>query len=138
MLSEADCRQIETTLLPTLERHHLRLLAHALRTLQAIAGRAAGPAPTRPEIERWAGSQPQIRDDPGFAAAFVEQLLGAARQLEAIAVQAAPADGGTEPRQRTLALDLDALVNWARSQADRRVAADPLRPASPTATPPPA
>jgi len=30
-LSRADAEQIEATLLPNLDRHHLRLLAHCLR-----------------------------------------------------------------------------------------------------------
>ena len=31
MLSEHDLQELESTLLPALERHHLRLLAHGLR-----------------------------------------------------------------------------------------------------------
>ena len=37
MLSEQDLGELESTLLPALERHHLRLLAHSLRCLQQAA-----------------------------------------------------------------------------------------------------
>ena len=37
MLSEADLSELESTLLPAFERHHLRLLAHSLRCLQQAA-----------------------------------------------------------------------------------------------------
>jgi hypothetical protein len=137
MLSPAECQRIDTTLLPTLERHHLRLLAHALRTLQTIAGRSEGPPPSRPEIDQWALSQPAIRDDPLFARSFVEQMLNAARQLEAIAAQSGPESEGADAEGRPLSLDLDDLVAWARRQAEQRIAATPLSRPSPGATPPP-
>ena len=45
-LSRADAEQIEATLLPNLDRHHLRLLAHCLRSFQVIAN----PRLTSPSI----------------------------------------------------------------------------------------
>ena len=115
MLSPAELTELEGTLLPALERHHLRLLAHGLRTLQQIAGRRRGPAPDHAAIEAWILVQPQIASDPAdtaFAAAFARELGAAARQLEAIA----PAP------ERALELDLADLSRWARRQADARVA----------------
>ena len=115
MLSPAELTELEGTLQPALERHHLRLLAHGLRTLQQIAGRRRGPAPDHAAIEAWILVQPQIASDPAdtaFAAAFARELGAAARQLEAIA----PAP------ERALELDLADLSRWARRQADARVA----------------
>ncbi|KEF40675.1 MAG: hypothetical protein ER33_15740 [Cyanobium sp. CACIAM 14] len=123
MLDAEELRELEATLLPTLERHHLRLLAHGLRTLQAVAGGRSGPIPTAEAIGAWARQQPQIRADPGFADAFLTQMGRMGDQLEAIA-----AGSGREP----LALDLVDLVAWARDEADRRVRA----PADPPAPPP--
>jgi len=121
VLSPAELAELEGTLLPALERHHLRLLAHGLRTLQQIAGRCGGPAPDQPAIETWILAQPQIASDPAdtaFAAAFTRELGAAARQLEAIA----PAP------ERALELDLADLIRWARRQADARVAIiEPVR-----------
>lgn len=124
MLSEAECRRIESTLLPALERHHLRLLAHSLRTLQAVAARTEGPAPPRAAIQAWARSQPQVGADVAFAEAFVDQLVRAAHQLEAIATEPVAETGSSPVAGGPLGLDLDALVAWARRQADQRIAAN--------------
>jgi hypothetical protein len=123
MLGADELQELEATLLPTLERHHLRLLAHGLRTLQAIAGRRSGGLPPAAAIEAWARQQPVIDADPGFAQAFLTQMGSVAVQLEAIAAAA-----GTEP----MALDLHHLIHWARGEADRRVRA----PATPPGPPP--
>ena len=42
MIEADELAELESTLLPALERHHLRLLAHGLRTFQTVAkiGRA--------------------------------------------------------------------------------------------------
>jgi hypothetical protein len=114
MLTPGELADLESTLLPALERHHLRLLAHGLRTLQAIAGQRSGPMPDRQAIDRWAAKQPVVAADPGFAAAFVNQLISASRQLTEIA---AAAGRGHDP----LALDLENLVVWARRQAETRI-----------------
>lgn len=130
MIGEEELRELESSLLPALERHHLRLLAHALRSLQAVA--AGGEAlPSRPQLEAWAAAQPAIADDPGFRDAFVEQLLSACVQLEQIALwRHGPAEAGSAT---PLALELNDLVAWARAQADARL----NRPESTTASSPP-
>jgi hypothetical protein len=123
VITEAELRELESTLLPALERHHLRLLAHGLRTLQGIGPAAGATLPTRAALERWAAAQPAIADDPAFRDAFVEQMLGVGVQLEGIA--AAGPGGARGP----LALGLEDLVRWARQQADRRLSgADPASP----------
>jgi hypothetical protein len=111
-LTEAEVGELDSTLLPALERHHLRLLAHGLRSLQAAADRRQGPLPDAESLRQWALSQPQVAGSPDFARAFVAQLQSLGRQLEAIA-----AAHGCDP----LGLRLDQLVQWARSQADRRI-----------------
>jgi hypothetical protein len=52
-LTTEEVRQLDSTLLPALERHHLRLLAHGLRSLQAAAGRRQGPCPDPDSLRRW-------------------------------------------------------------------------------------
>lgn len=130
MIGEEELRELESSLLPALERHHLRLLAHALRSLQAVA--PGGEAlPSRAQLEAWAAAQPAIADDPGFRNAFVEQLLSAGVQLEQIARwRHGPAEAGSAT---PLALELNDLVAWARTQADARL----NRPESTTASSPP-
>ncbi len=123
MLSPEELQQLEATLLPTLERHHLRLLAHGLRTLQAIAGRRTGELPPDAAVAAWAAAQPVIAADAGFEQAFLTQMGHVATQLTAIAAAA-----GKGP----LDLDLPDLVHWATGEADRRL----RPPAAPPAPPP--
>jgi hypothetical protein len=87
-LSRADAEQIEATLLPNLDRHHLRLLAHCLRSFQVIADpRHSGPLPDRRALEQWLLEQPQLVDEPQFRDLLLHQLLAAALQLEDLARQ---------------------------------------------------
>jgi hypothetical protein len=111
-LSRREAEDLEATLLPHLERHHLRLLAHGLRSFQAMAGRDQGPLPSRQQLEHWLDQQPEVAHDPGFREAFRLQLIGLGQQLERIAEEA----GGTP-----LALHLSQLIHWARGQADSRL-----------------
>jgi hypothetical protein len=112
MLSPEELATLEATLLPARERHHLRLLAHGLRTLQAIASCDSGPLPSRQVIHHWALQQPATAADPAFAAAFSLQMESLGLQLQAIA--------GAE--REPLALELPDLIRWTRSQADQRLA----------------
>ena len=111
-LTTAELAELESSLLPALERHHLRLLAHGLRTLQAIAGRNEGPPPTLEAIETWVLEQPAIAGDAPFARAFAGQLLATGDQLSAI---------GAASGRSALALELHELIAWAKAQADGRL-----------------
>lgn len=111
MLSAADLDELESSLLPALERHHLRLLAHSLRCLQAAA--TSGAPPDAAALLAWAEQQPGLTADPAFIPVLVEQLIKAAVQLEAIGeVRGRPA----------LTLTMADLLAWGQSMATRRVA----------------
>ena len=117
-LSPAELAELESTLLPALERHHLRLLAHGLRTLQAIAAadgaqHGSGELPDRSAIRSWAADQPPIAQDRAFIEVLSSQLESAGRQLEQLA-----AELGRPP----LSLELRDLIAWARNQANQRIA----------------
>ena len=117
-LSPAELAELESTLLPALERHHLRLLAHGLRTLQAIAAAhgaqpGSGELPDRSRIRSWAADQPPIAQDRAFIEVLSSQLGSAGRQLEQLA-----AELGRPP----LSLELRDLIGWARNQANQRIA----------------
>ena len=112
MLSAADLNELESSLLPALERHHLRLLDHSLRCLQAAAATQGGQS-DHPALIAWAGQQPGLAADPAFIPVLVEQLARAAVQLEAIGeVRGTPA----------LALTMRDLVAWGRTVAEQRLA----------------
>ena len=85
-LTTAELAELEATLLPALERHHLRLLAHSLRSLQAIAAhQPAGDLPGHDAICAWASQQPALADAPTFQAVLVKQLEAAGGQLQQLA-----------------------------------------------------
>ena len=119
-LSISELHQLDATLLPTLERHHLRLLAHALRTLQQVQRIQQPPGtpelPRQAAIERWLLAQPSLSQEPDFSRQLAQQLCHAGRQLEELALQQ-----GVPP----LELELETLIDWAQRQADRRLTAAP-------------
>lgn len=125
MLTPEELAGLEATLLPALERHHLRLLAHGLRTLQQIAGRRGGDPPDGEAIRHWVLAQDATAGDAAFAAAFSAQMLSVADQLRTIA----------GPSRQALDLDLDELERWARRQADSRIAGWPAGEDAGTARP---
>lgn len=126
MLNPEELAGLEATLLPALERHHLRLLAHGLRTLQEIAGRRGGDSPDGETIRQWVLRQDATAGDVAFAEAFRIQMLNVADQLRGIA----------GPSREALDLQLDDLECWARHQADCRLAGAPDPPAGAGSTDP--
>ena len=123
-LSEGELAELEATLLPALERHHLRLLAHGLRTLQAVTD---GGMPDHATLVAWALQQEALGGDVDFARAFADQLVATAHQLQAIA----------QPLGRgPLALELTDLITWATASANDRLAIIP--PTTPLPGEPPA
>ncbi|MCP9825679.1 hypothetical protein [Synechococcus sp. EJ6-Ellesmere] len=120
-LASGDLAILEATLLPSLERHHLRLLAHCLRTLQEVAGRRSGPLPARPTLLAWMERHSTLAADPDFHQVFLTQLERGALQLQELA-----ASQGLEP----LALEIDDLIVWAEAEARTRLSLS-------TPTPPP-
>ena len=111
MLSDQDLQELESTLLPALERHHLRLLAHSLRCLQQAA-EGSSALPAQEGLMAWAQHQPNLAVDPTFIPVLVEQLAKAAVQLEGI---------GLELGKAPLALEIGDLVRWGQQQADQRI-----------------
>jgi hypothetical protein len=118
VLSEAELQVLDSSLLPTLERHHLRLLAHSLRCLQqaaAEAGQTAGSTAALNDpsaLHAWAERQPNLVADPAFIPVLVEQLGKAAVQLKQIGLER-----GIAPLQ----LELADLVAWGKACADARL-----------------
>ncbi|MEB3243413.1 MAG: hypothetical protein VKO44_07230 [Cyanobacteriota bacterium] len=114
MLTPADLELLEASLLPALERHYLRLLAHGLRTFQAVAASSSDPErfPSQAQLEAWAALQPSLAADPAFQEAFLAQLPRLAAELERIASR------GPTP---LLSLQISDLVHWGKEQADARL-----------------
>ena len=80
--------RIDATLLPSQERHHLRLMAHCLACFQDMAnGRDQGPLPSAAEQRSWCQQHPQLQDDAPFARLLLQQFQSAGRQLESLAAK---------------------------------------------------
>jgi hypothetical protein len=129
VLSESELHALDSSLLPALERHHLRLLAHSLRCLQQASAhpRQTTGSTALPDLEAlqaWAQRQPDLLGDPAFIPVLLEQLGKAALQLEEI---------GQWRGTPALQLELADLVAWGKACADARLAAS--QPAAPL-TPP--
>lgn len=112
-LTRRDAERIEATLLPTLDRHHLRLQAHCLATLKSIAApRRQGPLPSNKEIQVWCGEQPALRDDSEFQDELLRQFQVISNQLNTLADAC-----GLTP----LELTLEALIDKAEAASRRRL-----------------
>ena len=113
-LSAAEVDALDATLLPARERHHLRLLAHALRSLQQIQQQhGLTDLPDRATTSQWLLQQPGSDGDQGFAALLASQLDNAGHELQQLA---------HDLGRTGLSLELDDLIAWARRQADQRLA----------------
>ena len=111
MLSPDELNWIESLGLPLFERHQLRLMAHGLRTLQTIAGRAQGAVPSRMSIEHWVSKQPRMAEDALFCQSFVQELTKLADQLDQLA-----RERSLEP----LSLELIDLQAWISQKPSPR------------------
>jgi hypothetical protein len=86
MSIEADTiARIDATLLPQLDRHHLRLLAHCLASFRDMSPDVDGALPNAALRRKWCEQQPVVADDPKFLTLLLDQLNNAAQQLEEVA-----------------------------------------------------
>ncbi len=85
-LTNEDLERIEATLLPSLDRHHLRLLAHCLACFKAMAQPSnTGPLPEERVRLKWFLQNPSLAEDPSFLRILLQQFNVAGDQLEDVA-----------------------------------------------------
>ena len=107
-IDRATIERIDATLLPQLDRHHLRVLSHCLDSFQTMAGREGGGAiPDEDERRHWCRQQPVVAEDPAFLDTLLLQLNAAADQLDQLAL---------ELGKPALALTLDDLISAAEAR----------------------
>ena len=107
-IDRAAIERIDATLLPQLDRHHLRVLSHCLDSFQAMAApETKGAIPEENQRRLWCQQQPVVADDPAFLDTLLLQLNAAADQLEQLALEL-----GKPP----LALTLDDLISAAEAR----------------------
>ena len=107
-IDRATVERIDSTLLPQLDRHHLRLLSHCLDSFQTMADpESTGAIPDEEQRRRWCHQQPVVADDPAFLNTLLLQFNAAADQLDQLALEL-----GKPP----LALTLDDLISSAEAR----------------------
>ena len=115
-LTRVMVEQIDATLLPTLERHHLRLLAHCLASFQEIASPSTqGAFPSLAAQEQWCQHHPLLRDDPQFGALLLQQFQAASRQLQTLADTL-----GITPLELTLEQLIEAAMQAAKARHSKQ------------------
>ena len=113
MSIEADTiAQIDATLLPSRERHHLRLLAHCLDSFRAMESDGTGQLPGAASRRRWCEQQPVIAEEPGFLRSLLHQLDRAAEQLQSLA---------DNLNKAPLQLTLDDLISAAEARCHHQI-----------------
>ena len=107
-IDRATIERIDATLLPQLDRHHLRVLSYCLDSFQTMAApQATGALPDEDQRRLWCQQQPVVADDPAFLDTLLLQLSAAADQLDQLALEL-----GKPP----LALTLDDLITAAEAR----------------------
>ena len=87
-LSIEEINRIDSTGLSSIDRHHLRLIAHSLACFKAMSnGSNSGPLPKEKERLKWLLAQPALNNEKTFVYELLDQLARAARQLERMADQ---------------------------------------------------
>jgi len=105
-LTREMVEQIDASMLPSLERHHLRLLSHCLASFQQMASpECKGPIPALAQQQRWCRDQPLLKNDPEFCDLLLRQFSTAADRLESIADAL-----GITPLELTLGALIDQAV----------------------------
>ena len=104
--------RIDATLLPQLDRHHLRLLVHCIDSFREMEPGEAGSLPDAASRRRWCERQPIVVEDPSFLRSLLLQLDGAGQQLRELAQQLDKA-----PMQ----LSLDDLITAAETRCHHQL-----------------
>ena len=107
-IDRATIERIDATLLPQLDRHHLRVLSHCLDSFQTMAApERTGAIPDENQRRLWCQQQPVVAEDPTFLHTLLLQLDAAAEQLDQLAIEL-----GKPP----LALTLDDLISASEAR----------------------
>ena len=104
--------RIDATLLPQMDRHHLRLLAHCLDSFQVMDQGEEGQLPDAASRRRWCEQQPIVAEDPNFLRSLMLQLNRAAEQLQALAESL---------NKAPLQLNLDDLITAAEARCHHQL-----------------
>ncbi len=74
-------KEIDNLDLPTMQKHHLRLLAHCLQILKIINVKNSFEYQNKSPLREWCDKQSKKFDDRKFSDLFYEQLESTAKKL---------------------------------------------------------
>jgi len=74
--------QIDKLNLTTIQKLHLKLLAHCLESFKSIAGLSSKDIPNKQALRDWCDSEADKLKDKNFAILLFEQMEAAAKKLE--------------------------------------------------------
>ena len=84
-LSKEDLELIEATMLPSHERHYLRILAHCLACFKEMRGSSSeGPLPNMDERLQWCMEEPKLMQEKTFIPILLNQFNSAGIELETL------------------------------------------------------
>ena len=104
--------RIDATLLPQMDRHHLRLLAHCLESFRAMEGAEGDGLPSAASRRRWCEQQPVVAEEASFLRSLLHQLDAAAEQLQSLADRL---------KKAPLQLSLDDLISAAEARCHHQI-----------------
>ena len=80
-LKDEIIKNIDQLNLPTIQKHHVRLLAHCLEIFKKIANDEVSLFNEDELLKKWCKKQSQQFDDNNFDQLFYEQMSSAAKKL---------------------------------------------------------
>ena len=76
-------QEIDNLDLPTMQKHHLRILAHCLQILKIISEENSFDYQNKNTLRKWCDNQSKKFDDKKFSDLFYEQLESTSKKLSA-------------------------------------------------------
>ena len=83
LLNIETIQEIDNLDLPTMQKHHLRILAHCLQILKTINVDNSFEYQNKNPLREWCDDQSKKFDDKKFSDLFYEQLESASKKLSA-------------------------------------------------------
>ena len=81
LLNIQTIQEIDNLDLPTMQKHHLRILAHCLQILKTINAENSSELSDKNSLREWCDNQSKKFDDKKFSDLFYEQLELTAKKL---------------------------------------------------------
>ena len=76
-------QEIDNLDLPTMQKHHLRILAHCLQIVKIVNADNSSEYQNKNSLREWCDNQSKKFDDKKFSDLFYEQLESTAKKLSA-------------------------------------------------------